>query len=276
MKFNKGTGANISPNDIRTFAYEAKPAKQSGGKRWTPKDIQDQDRVGICTAISLTMQASKVYGVKMSADFQYLIQKKYYDKNWDEGSSAFHSLKAGKDIGFLPEKEWKFTKQSDRAKPYHTYIKLLQAVSDKEIEKLIKKAKKYRLKAFEYVAPDRDLMANAIDNSECGIITRYTLDSQWWTAPIQPLRSPKQAISGHLVTDTNYDGRSFRIANSWGTDWATKGTAYRLHHQYAPTEAWLPYFTKLPISVKAKLKKRKTVKGKVDNFLQKIIKKMVK
>lgn len=271
MTFIKGTGASISPTDIRTFAYDAKPAKQKGGTRWLAKDIQDQDRVGICTAISLTSQASKVYGVKMSADFQYLCQKKFYDKNWDEGSSAFHSLKTGYDIGFLPESEWKFTKQSDRAKHYHEYIKKLQAVTDKDIEKLKKKARKYKLKAFEYVAPERDLMANAIDNSEVGIITRYVLGNEWWTAPIQPLRSPKQAISGHLVSDTNYDGRSFRIANSWGTDWADKGTAYRLQNEYSPTEAWLPYFTKVPVSVKAKLAKRKTTKGKVGNLLQKII-----
>jgi len=268
---NKATGANISPTDIRTFAYEAKKAKQSGGKRWLPKDIQDQDRVGICTAISLTMQSSKVYGIKMSADFQYLIQKKYYDKNWDEGSSAFHSLKAGKDIGFLPEEDWKFTKQSDRKLPYHKYIEKLKKVSDKDVEKLIKKAKKYRLKAFEYVAPERDLMANAIDNSECGIITRYVLGNEWWTEPLQPLRPAKNPVSGHLVTDTNYAGNSFRIANHWGTDWADKGTAYRIHSQYKPTECWIPYFKKLPDTVAKQIEKRKSTYGKVMDMVQKLL-----
>jgi len=274
-KFNKGFGAKISPNDLRTFTYTPKKAKQSGGKRWFAKDIDDQHRVGICTAISLTQQATKVFKVKMSADFQYLCQKKFFDLNWEEGSSAFHSLRTAKDIGFLPESEWTFTKESDRKLSYSKYIKKLQTVSDKDIEKLKKKAKKYQLKAFEYVAPDRDLMANAIDNSEVGLITRYVLGSEWWTTPIEPLRSPKTVISGHLVTDTNYNGNSFRIANSWGKDWADKGTAYRLHREYAPTEAWIPYFKKLPDSVALKIEKRKTVQGKIENVLQKLFGRLI-
>lgn len=270
---NKGTGAMESPIDIRTFTYSYQPTKanQKGGKRWTAKDIQDQSKVGICTSISLTMQASKVYKVKMCADFQYLCQKKFYDKNWDEGSSAFNSLKVGKDIGFLPQSEWKFTKQKDRNLPYHEYIKKLQAISDKDIDKLIKKAKKYKLSAYAYVSPDRDLMANAIDNSEVGVITRYVLGNEWWTSPVEPLRPAKNPISGHLVTDTNYDGNSFRIANSWGTDWADKGTAYRLHKQYAPTECWIPYFNKVPDTIALQLEKRETFSGKFMNIVQKLL-----
>jgi hypothetical protein len=270
---NKGMGALNSPIDVRTFTYTAQPTKAnwSGGKRWLVKDIDDQSKVGICTGMSLSKYATKVYKVKMSPEFQYLCQKKFYDMNWDEGSSAFHALKVGKDIGFLPESEWKFTKKKDRDLPYHEYVKKLQAVSDKDIEKLKKKAAKYKLLAYAYVAPERDLMANAIDNSEYGIITRYVLGNEWWTEPLQPLRPAKNPVSGHLVTDTNYAGNSFRIANHWGTDWADKGTAYRIHSQYKPTECWIPYFKKLPDTVAKQIEKRKSTYGKVMDMVQKLL-----
>jgi hypothetical protein len=114
-------------------------------------------------------------------------------------------------------------------------------------------------------------LAQAILESKSGILTRYSLGREWWTRPIEPLRPPKQVISGHAVTDSNFSGGSFRIANSWGTDWADKGTAYRLQGQYKPTEAWLPYYADLPEVVELQLENRKGTLAEIANLLQKAI-----
>jgi len=58
-----------------------------GGFNYLPTDILDQKNVGICTAISHIQNRNKANGKTYSADFQYLLQKKFYDMNWTEGSS---------------------------------------------------------------------------------------------------------------------------------------------------------------------------------------------
>ena len=236
MKY--ATGAFESKEDKRDFAYVPKYTKWQGGKRYSPKDIEDQQKVGICTAISLTQQARKATGTKYSADFQYLLQKKFIDKNWDEGSSLRSSVTVAYKYGLLPEKYFKFN--ISRNQPYSKYIKELQKITDVEIEALLKKCKKIR--EYRSVPVDRDLMANAIDNSEAGILVRFALGKEWWTAPIEPLRPPKVFVSGHAIIVSNYTGGSQRVANMWGTDWADKGTAYFLLKDYAPTEAWIVYY----------------------------------
>ena len=264
MKYS--TGASKSPLDIRTFAYVPTKANKKGGARWFKKDIDDQKRVGICTSISFTMQASKVLEIDFSADFQYLLQKKFIDGNWTEGSSIFSALKVGKKYGLLPEKEFKFRRY--RNENYTTYIKRLQKVSDKEIEKLLKKC--IKIKGYAKVPVDRDLMANAIDESDAGLLTRYGIGSEWWTSPIEPLRYPNKFISGHAVNDTNYDGNSFRIANSWGSGWNKDGTAYRTM-KYKPTESWIVYYNKVSPDIEKKLESREDIIGQIKDLLQKII-----
>lgn len=262
-------GAEESPKDIRTFSYEPTTANVKGGTRYEPKDIEHQHKVGICTAISLTQNARKATGKKYSADFQYLLQKKFIDKNWNEGSSALSALKVAKTYGFLPEELFKEYAPS-RQQPYHKYIAELQKISDKKIAKLLKKTVKV-LQAYEKVPVDRDLMANAIDASEAGLIVRFAVGKEWWTPPIEPLRPPKEIISGHLITESNYNGNSMRVANTWGPKWADGGTAYHLLKQYAPTEAWIPYYAQVPDRVAAKLEKKETTFGKILNELLKVV-----
>lgn len=264
-----GTGGLSSPFDIRTFAYEPTKANIKGGLRYNPEDIEDQWSVGICTAISTTQNARKATGKKYSADFQYLLQKKFIDKNWNEGSSLSSALKVAKNYGFLPEELWTFTTEKDRKLSYEKYIAKLKKVTDSDIDALLKKTVKV-LKAYAKVPTDRDSMANAIDESSAGILTRYSLGNEWYRKPIEPLRPPKEVISGHAVTDSNYNGESFRIANTWGTDYADKGTAYRIHSQYKPTEAWLPYY-EVPNHVEEQLKKRVALLGKLADLLQQLL-----
>jgi hypothetical protein len=275
------TGAEKSKYDMRTFSYVPTKANIKGGTKYEPDDIEDQHKVGICTAIAMTMNARKAWGMKFSADFQYLIQKKYVDKNWSEGSSAFSALRVGRGGedkdgkllwgGFLPEEHWKFTTIEDRKLPYSKYIEKLKAIPESEIEELFEISKNYRLAGYAKVPVERDMLANAIDESKSGLIVRFVLGNEWWTKPVEPLRKPAKATSGHLVTHSNYNGGSFRIANSWGTDWADGGTAYHLLGDYAPTEAWIPYYEDLPKPIQDQKEDREKIIGKIKDYLQKII-----
>jgi hypothetical protein len=270
MKY--ATGAEESKYDIRTFSVSAKAYKSyEGGKRYEPEDIEDQDRVGICTAIATTQNARKATGMKFSADFQYLCQKKFYDKNWREGSSGFSAMKVAKNIGFLPEEEWTHTNQSDRALSYQEYIAKLEAIPNDEIERLKTIAAKYKITAYAKVPVSRDTLAMAIDNSRAGLIVRYVVGKEWWNDPIEPIRKAKIKISGHLVTLSNYAGDSFRIANSWSSNWADNGTAYHLEDNM-PTEAWAMFFwNDVPDNILKKLEERKNLLGQIADLMQKVI-----
>lgn len=263
MKY--GLGAKESKLDIRDLSYKPDKANWSGGKRYNPEDIEDQSKVGICTSISLTQQARKATGVKYSADFQYLLQKKFLDKNWDEGSSIRNSIKTAYKYGLLPEKYWKY--KISRNQSYSKYINELQKISDSEIEKLLKKCVKV-IKTYASVSVTRDMLANAIDESEAGILTRMVVGSEWWLKPIEPLRFPKQVISGHAITSSNYTGGSFRVANTWGDDWADKGTAYHILKDNPYTEAWIIYYNKTNKYIEKQKNTTGVIKN-VKNFIQK-------
>jgi len=262
------TGANKSPFDIRTFTYVPDKAQVKGGTKWLPEDIDNQRRVGICTGISLTMRAQKHFGIKFSADFQYLIQKRM-ENNWDEGSSIYTALKVGKNVGFLPYKEFPI-KESDRNLSYAEYILKLQAIPESEITRLSAIASQYKLKAYASVPVTRDILADAIDNTGA-LLVRYVIGEEWWTAPIEPLRTPKAIISGHAVNETNYNADSSRIANSWGRDWADSGTAYHNFKDYKPTEAWSVWFEEVPKVIVDQIESRATIIGKIMDLLQQVI-----
>lgn len=266
-----GTGADESPYDIRTFSYSPDPSRIKGGNRYEPKDIEDQHRVGICTAISLTQNARKALGTEFSADFQYLLQKKEIDKNWNEGSSISSALKVAHTFGLLPANKFPYVKEKDRKLPYYKYIEKLKSIPEKEIEKMKVMAAKHKILAYAAVPVDRDLMAKAIDESEAGILARFSVGREWWTKPIEPIQPPKVHVSGHAVTESNYDGNSFRIANTWGTDWADLGTAYHLLRQYKPTEAWIIYYKDVPKKIEEKLQSREELLGKLADTLQELI-----
>lgn len=278
-------GALPSKKDIRTFTAPVTAAYiQSGGARYEPEDIEDQAKVGICTAISLTQNAKVALGTRFSADFQYLMQKRIYDGNWTEGSSILHALKVGRNIGFLPEDEWDYTTQEDREGSYADYIAKLKAVPDAEIQRLTRIAGEVKIKAFAAVPVDRDALAEAIATSDSGILARFDIGKEWWSSrnmlvttwnkdQIEPLRSPRLIISGHAVTESNFDGGSFRVANSWGDEWADNGTAYHLLKDYAPTEAWRVWYEHdiLPKVIDEKLDIRSDAIGKIMDLLQQVL-----
>lgn len=267
-----GTGALESKQKLTDFVYKPDKANWKGGTRYNAKDIEDQSKVGICTAIAVTQQARKARGIKYSADFQYLLQKKFVDKNWSEGSSTAHGPYVAYKYGLLPAKDWKFTTQADRKKGYAHYVKKLQAVPDAEIERLLKIADKHKVVGFQRIVPlTRDTLANAIEESEAGIITRMECGSTWWTNPIEPLRYPKKIDSGHAITASNFTGGSVRVANTWGDDWADKGTAYYIYKDNMPTEAHIVYYNAKTKLIEKQIQSKDGLWFKVKKFISKLL-----
>jgi hypothetical protein len=268
----KSLGAEPSIYDVRTFTYDKALDVYEVGESWANSPfIEDQHKVGICTAISMTMRARKHFGIDFSDDFQYLLQKKFIDQNWREGSSAFTACKVGKQYGFLPQNEWTHTTMEDRKKSYDKYIAKLKAIPDEEINRLLEIAAKYKLQAYAKVKVTPETVASAI--SETGsCIARFVVGKEWWTGKVEPLRPAVTPISGHLVNITRRKGDSYRIANSWGTDWADGGTAYGLFNQNPPTEVWQVWFADVPEPIQKQIDTRASVKGKILDLLQEIIK----
>lgn len=272
------TGAKKSPFDIRDFTYIPTTANIKGGEKWTPEFIDEQHHVGICTAISQTMRAKKFYGIDFSPEFQYLMQKRS-ENNWDEGSSIRSALTIGKNVGFLPKSEWTYTTDEDRKLPYNQYIEKLKAIPESEITRLISLVGKYKISVYANIPITRDNIANGIDN-EGALLVRFDLDAHWWTPPVEPLQAPVTPISGHAINLTNYNGNSFRVANSWGIGWVDSGTAYFDLATYQPTEAWgvwykaipeVPTIPVVPPQVQKQVENRATLVGKIIDMLQQII-----
>lgn len=249
-------GADRSPVDNRTYRHDTTQVSPltTGGIHYTPEDIEHQHAVGICTAISLTQNVRKATGKKFSADFQYLLQKKFVDLAWYEGSSIFAALKVGKNYGFLPEELFTHVTEKDRYLPYHLYIAKLQAIPDEEVQRLIALCT-FKLAGYAQLATDAYSLAKGISDSKAGLICRYEVGSEWWTNPINPLRAPKVIISGHAISKTFFDFTSkavFELPNTWGKLWADHGKGYTDFANYRCTEAWIPYFDTVPTPLPAK------------------------
>lgn len=260
MKYEQpGFGAFESPKDYRTIESDAVMAVPltTGGFDYLPEEIEHQHKVGICTSISLVQMAQKYHKTKYSPDFFYLIQKKFIDGNWSEGSSLLSALKTANKYGFLPIEDFVYVGEQDRYLSYDEYIKKLQAIPEEEINRLLALCEK-KLPGYTRVdtsVPEK--IAAAIQNSDVGIYTRYNVGSEWWIPSwdkkdINPLKAPKQTISGHAVACALYrfnEKKLIRIANTWGTGWCDLGEADTYHEDYPMQEAWIPHFSKAPDSV---------------------------
>lgn len=256
-----GFGADSSKKDDRTVQHEeismvSPTLLVKGGYEYKPEQVENQAKVGICTAISLTQNRERALGKKFSADFQYLLQKKFYDKQWAEGSSIQHALACGLHYGFLPEELWTHTTQKDREGSYALYIAKLQAIPEAEITRLIGLCGN-KIDGYAQVnINDPQALAKAINDSDAGIIARFEVGKEWFTPSwkekdINPLKNPKSILSGHAINMTafNYE-KDLRqvLTNTWSPLWCRNGSADVLHDKYKPTEAWL--VTDLPDKVK--------------------------
>lgn len=278
---NQATGAVASPFDIRTFTYKGLDKAGQNlyevGESWEFLEfIDNQFFVGICTSEAVAMRAHKHFGIKFSADFQYLIQKKFIDGNWGEGSSGFSACKGGHKYGFLPQSEWTHTTEEDRKLPYHKYIKKLQAIPDSEIMRLLNISKKYKIAAYAKVKSNTpEALASAIHETG-SVISRFVIGSEWYSVNMnkdreQALSFPKYPTSGHLVNITKRVGDSYRIANSFGKQWARGGTAYGLFSQYRPTEMWQVWFADVPKEITDQIEQKDKISGILKEILQRLI-----
>lgn len=240
---------NVLHENVSTFA-DALPA--FGGVDYLPEDIDNQIHVGICTSISDTQNNGKANIKKYSADFHYLLQKKYYDYNWIEGSSILNSLKVATKYGFLPAELWTHTTLDDRNLPYDQYIAKLQAVPDSQIQGLLMLCVD-RIPGYASVdVTDPYNMARAILDSKAGIICRYNITNEWWTDEtgaitwdgnkLCPITPRTAVVGGHAITASKFDYRIFLqqfLPNTWGKDYGFGGVVYIDFSKYKPTEAWI-------------------------------------
>jgi len=249
-------GANISPKDKRNIQFSdltftGGELYIKGGKEYLASDIEHQHKVGICTAIHLIQNRQKANNKKYSADFQYLLQKKYLDNNWYEGSSIYSSLKVGYNYGFLELKHWTYTTEADRFLSYDEYIAKLQSIPEKEIKRLIKLCID-KIGGYAWVdISDEQQIAKAITNSKAGILCRFAVDKNWWTSvsgvtswaekDLSPLRPPVIATSGHAIIGSNFDfsiQEKLTLANTWGSTYCRNGSIDTILSKYKPTEVW--------------------------------------
>ena len=268
-----GTGAHPSPRDYRNIKHRKAtmggvPAL-TGGIHYDPtKDIDNQRRVGICTAISLTQNAEKFAGKKYSPDFQYLLQKKYYDGNWDEGSSPFNALKTGFKYGFLPLELFPYIKESDRDLSYADYILKLQAIPDTEIARLLALCEKPLLGYTQVDVSSAENIAQAILDSATGIICRYDTGHEWYSKPdgtiswktedIDPITPYAPPEGGHAIGASFFDftsNKTLEHPNTWGGSptpiwqfaWDMSGICTINWDKYKMTEAWVPHYLVAPV-----------------------------
>ncbi len=242
-----GTGAEPSPIDIRTVQYDlAGESLVKGGVSYSPDEIEHQHIVGICTAISRVQLRQKQTGKKYCPDFHYLLQKKFYDLSWYEGSSIFHSNKVAKKYGFLPANKWTYTTEKDRLLPYSKYIEKLKSIPDEEIYRLIDLCIDPIVGYANVDVSDPQKIAKAI-NEGSGILCRYDCGSTWWlpswkAKDINPLRKPNPATSGHAIIMNLFDyskNTKQGLTNTWGPTWCDYGCANVIWDNYKMTEAWV-------------------------------------
>jgi peptidoglycan hydrolase-like protein with peptidoglycan-binding domain len=268
-----GTGAHPSPRDYRNLKHPKAtmgyvPVLTGGIHYDTTKDIDNQRRVGICTAISLVQNAEKFTGKKYSPDFQYLLQKKYLDGNWDEGSSPFNAFKVGMKYGFLPLELFTYITEADRDLSYDQYIVKLQAIPDTEIPRLLTLCEKPLLGYAQVDVSSAENIARAILDSATGIICRYDVGHEWYskpdgtiswkTADIDPITPYAPPDGGHAIGASFFDFTVNKIIehpNTWGgsptstwpTPWDMNGICTINWDKYKMTEAWVPHYLVKPV-----------------------------
>lgn len=257
--FEKSFGALESDIDPRTIQHtdisEASAFPLTvGGTSYVPTDIENQHTVGICTAISTVQLAEKIYGKKYSPDFQYLLQKAFYDGNWDEGSSPLVACKVANKYGFLPAELWTHTTEMDRTLPYEQYVAKLEALNGIEVNRLLALCEN-KIPGYAQVdITDPQKIAQAILNSpkQAGILCRYWVDKNWWTGlngvsswqpkDIDPIRAPADHSDGHQIIASHFDFTTYtdlEHPNTWGILWDIEGKCNINWDNYKMTEAWV-------------------------------------
>jgi hypothetical protein len=255
MENKKAFGCIPSEYDPRTVKHEDVSEASAfplvkGGFTVLPSDITDQYTVGICTAISHIQNRQRANHKLYSADFQYLLQKAFYDGNWDEGSSILSSLKVGVKYGYLPAELWTHTTLADRELPYSQYVAKLKAINGAEVNRLIALCVD-KIPGYASVALDPQSIATAIIGSQAGVLCRFSCGESWYTGKngqiswqpkdIDPIQPSILDTDGHAIDNFAFDfttNLDFRFDNTWGTSWDIEGTCNIFFDEYPASEVW--------------------------------------
>lgn len=260
-------GADVSETDKRTVKEQISVLDKfsalftfpkEGGKKIKPECILDQNKVGICTAISNVQGVYDRTGKRYSEDFQYGLQKKYFDGAWYEGSSVFNSLRASKKYGYLPKHIFDSYFVRDPNEDYNSYSTRLRGIFDNEnlLAKLLTQCE-FPLLGYKQIT-DLSLtsLATAISDVDNIVIARYTCGRSWfyktisgimyncWSGetiePIEePVSTPTFPVTGHALTLVLFNKLGLFLANTWSALWCGDGHAII---NYYPTEAYKMYF----------------------------------
>jgi hypothetical protein len=255
-------GAIESEKDNRTIKEKSSlldyfSFPKDGGKAIKLECILDQHRVGICTAISNIEIVYDRTGIRYSEDFQYLLQKKYFDGGWFEGSSVFNSIKASHKYGYLRKEIFDQFFQRNPNEDYANYSARLKSIADNEtmMTDLLARCEK-KMQGYTKLDNTLPAIAKAIDDTENGVLARFTCGWSWfyklingvtrncWDGEvIEPISEPVALstfpITGHAVSLPFYKMGGLFVGNSWGIGWCKDGHA---NIDYMPTEAYKLYF----------------------------------
>lgn len=260
-------GADVSETDSRTVKEQITlldkvsalfTFPKEGGRKIKPECILDQNYVGICTAISNVQGVYDRTGMLYSDDFQYGLQKKYFDGAWYEGSSVFNSMRASMKYGYLRKEIFDTYFKRDPNENYTSYATRLQTVFANEqlIAKLLTQCE-FPLLGYKQIT-DLSLtsLATAISDVDNIVIVRATCGKSWFYKTIagimyncwngesiepieEPVGSPTFPITGHAFTFPMFTKMGLLLANTWSKLWCGDGHAYI---DYFPTEAYKMYF----------------------------------
>lgn len=259
-------GADVSQKDSRTVQEKLSLMDKvsamvsyikDAGKPIKPGCILDQNRVGICTSISNVQGVYDKTGIRMSEDFQYLLQKKYFDGAWYEGSSVFNSLRASMKYGYLRKEIFDKYFVRDPNEDYATYSARLKQIADNEqlMTELLAQCE-FLLLGYTQLENTYSAISTAVSDVDNVVICRFTCGWTWfyriindiryncWQGEsIEPIEEPKALdsfpITGHAILIPFIKDAVFKVGNTWSSAWCADGHA---SINYYPTEAYKMYF----------------------------------
>lgn len=168
--------------------------------------------------------------INFSPRFGDVLCKKYDGQPIDGGTYPRLALKLATQFGMATEA----TVPNDTSLPIEQYRN--QSILTPEA---YAEAAQYKIPGYIQVPLTEKSMKDFIYSF--GFVgTNRNLGSEWWSPSwadkdIDPLRTPKNVVSGHMTGDFGWSGKLMRLRNVWSEAWANKGNAdYDI-------DQWLPY-----------------------------------
>lgn len=273
-----------SPKDNRTvkektYISDMFSFPSAGGKMIAQEKILDQNRVGICTAISHIQILWEKTGVRYSEDFLYGLQKHFLDREaftnmpeWFEGSATFHSVKAGYKYGYLRKEIFDKYFQRDPNENYFAYSTRLKTIFNKTnlLNELLAQCEK-PMQGYTVISPiNTNTLSRAIADVDNAVLARFTCGWSWFYKElpngiiknyfednsIEPIIEPvvrgNFPITGHAVSLPANTETELIVGNTWNNKWTGDGHAVI---NYLPTEAYKLYFKNFEDKWKLPIKK---------------------